>query len=331
MRSKTSLAAGVALAIAIAGVTQPMTASAEEPTGEALVDALNAIFGKHKARSSHAKGQCLKGTFTPTADAAALSKAGHFAKPVPVLGRFSMGGGNPKVPDTAKPAPRGFALRFDPGGGASSDLVLASSPMFFAKTPTQMLGFLQARVPGPDGKPDPEKIKAFAAANPDTAKQGAWLASHPIPVSYAAVNYWAVHVFTLNNAKGVAHSVKFKAVPSGGETGLTDDEAKAKSADFYADELKERLAKGPASFDLMAIIGEAGDPADDPTAIWPEEARKSVKLGTIAITATEAEASCDAVTFDPANLADGIAGPANDRIFAVRASAYAASLTRRSN
>jgi catalase len=114
-------------------------------------------------------------------------------------------------------------------------------------------------------------------------------------------------------------------------SGLTDDEAKAKPGDFYSDELKERLAKGPASFDLVAIIGESGDPTDDPTAMWPEDARKTVKLGVIAITATEADASCDASTFDPANLADGIAGPTNDLIFAVRSPAYAVSLSRRSN
>ena len=120
-------------------------------------------------------------------------------------------------------------------------------------------------------------------------------------------------------------------MPSAGEAGLTDDEVKAKAPDFYVSELKERLAKGPASFDLAAIIGEAGDPADDPTTMWPEDARKTINLGTIAISATEPEASCDAVTFDPANLAEGITGPANDPIFAVRSSAYAMSLTRRSN
>jgi hypothetical protein len=31
--------------------------------------------------------------------------------------------------------------------------------------------------------------------------------------------------------------------------------AKAKGPDFYAEELKERLAKGPVVFDLVAIMG----------------------------------------------------------------------------
>ncbi len=37
-----------------------------------------------------------------------------FAKAVPDVGRLSMGGGNPKISDSAKPAQRGLSLRFDP-------------------------------------------------------------------------------------------------------------------------------------------------------------------------------------------------------------------------
>ena len=42
----------------------PAPAPAEEPTPEALVDALNAVFGRHKGlRASHAKGLCAEGRF----------------------------------------------------------------------------------------------------------------------------------------------------------------------------------------------------------------------------------------------------------------------------
>ncbi len=319
---------GVAISIT-SGVMMTTNARSQEASPEALINGLNAVFGQHGARASHAKGLCVTGTFTPTALAKSLSKAAQFAGVVPLLGRFSMGGGNPKIPDTARPAPRGLALRFDLGAGNAFDLVLLSTPMFFAKTPEQMLGFLQARVPGPDGKPDPAKIKAFAAGNPDTTKQGAWLASHPIPASYAGTNYWGIHAFTFTNADGAATVVKFKAVPQAGEIGMTDEEAKTKTPDFYSEDLKQRLSTGPVSFDLLSIVAEPGDATDDPTAVWPEEARKSVKLGTIALSAIEAPATCDAVVFDPANLVDGIAGPTNDAIFAVRSPAYAISLSRR--
>lgn len=305
-------------------------ALANEPSGEQLVDALNKVFGKQKARASHAKGQCVSGTFTPTAEAAKLSASPSFAKPVPVLARFSMGGGNPKISDATKTAVRGFSFRLDPDG-KSSDFAFINTPVQFAKTPAQFHGFLEARFPGPDGKPDPEKIKAFAAANPETTNQGKWLASRPVPASYAGVNYWGVHAFTLANAAGEKKIVKLKLVPAAGEAGLSDDEAKAKPADFLVDELKERVGKGAASFDLVAILGEAGDPTNDATAMWPEESRKSVKLGALAVSKIEDNAACDATTFDPTQLAPGIEGPADDPLFAIRAPAYAVSLSRRAN
>lgn len=324
MKFTTSIAS-VALLTGLMAVP----AGADEATPEQLIDGLNTVFGKHGARASHAKGVCVKGEFRPTAEAKGLSKAAPFAGTVSVLGRFSMGGGKPNISDATKGAPRGFAIRLDEAGRSPTDLVMISTPMFFAKTPAQMLGFLEARFPGPDGKPDPEKIKAFAAANPDTTKQGAWLSSHPVPASYAGVNYWAVHAYTLTNADGQSTTVKFKLTPSAGEAGLTDEEAKAKPADFYKADLEERLAKGSIEFALSAIIADASDPTDDPTATWPEEARKSTTLGTLSLKSLAEDAACDAGTFDPVNLAEGIAGPERDPIFAVRSPGYAISLSRR--
>lgn len=305
---------------------------AEEADAQAIVDALFAAGGNQpKVRASGAKGVCLKGTFTPDPAAAGLSKAPHFAKAVPLTARFSMGGSNPKISDKTKPVTRGFSMRMaDPAGDMV--FVVISAPVFSTRTPDQLLAFAKVRAPGPDGKPDAEKIKAFAAANPETTKQAAWLNARPVPASYAGVDYWGVHAYTLTNAKGDATVAKLKFVAAAGQLGLSEDEAKAKPDTFYADELKERLAKGPASFDLTALLAEKGDPTSDPTAMWPEADRKSVKLGTIAITAIEPDATCDAGTFDPvADLPAGIAGPADDPMFAIRSPTYAVSLSRRSN
>lgn len=321
------LAAGIFAVVC--AVAMP-SAHAEGPSATEVVDALNGVFGKHKARAAHAKGQCVTGTFTPAAGVADVTRSASFAKPSAVLGRFSMGGGNPKIPDATKGAPRAFAFRVDPDG-KSSDFAFISAPVHFAKAPAQMKAFLEARVPGPDGKPDAEKIKAFTAANPNTAIQGKWLAEHPIPASYAGVGYWGVHAFTLTDAKGTVRIAKLKLMPSAGDRSLTDDEAKAKPADFYVAELQEQLAKGSVAFKLVAILGEAGDPTADITAMWPEESRKSVEIGTIAVTKLEDNARCDTGTFDPTQLADGIAGPENDPMYAIRSEAYAVSLSRRAN
>jgi catalase len=304
-------------------------ASAQDPDPEAIVSALFTLGGNHpNVRASGAKGICVKGTFAPSPEAASLSKAPHFRNTVLVTARFSMGGGNPNISDKTKPATRGFAMRFTDQTG-DLVLVMISAPVFVARTPQQLLEFLSVRLPGPNGKPDPERIRAFAAANPETGRQVAWLNARPVPASFAGVDYWGVHAYTLTNGQGEAKVARLKAIAAAGQLGLTEDELKAKTDDFYAGELKDRLGKGPAAFTLAAVLGEAGDPVNDVTATWPEENRKTVTLGTIAIAATEPNATCDAATFDPVDLPEGIVGPANDPMFAIRSPAYAISLSRR--
>jgi catalase len=315
------LAAALALPLA-------STAGAEEVTSDQLVDGLQGIFGEHAGmRRSHAKGLCVKGSFKPAADVGAWTKSASFSKEVPVLGRFSIGGGNPKASDKTKTG-RGLALRFDPDGTAT-DFVMLTAPIFFAKTPEQTLGFFKARAAGPDGKPDPAKVKAFTEANPDTGKQGAWINARPVPASYADTNYFSVHAFTLTNAEGKSTNVKFKLVPAGGEKGLSDDEVKTKGDTFLTDEIKERLGKGPVSFNLTAMVGKEGDPLDDPTVEWPEAGHEFVTLGAVEIAGLEVDATCDAGTFDPSSLAEGIAPAPGDQIFPLRSGAYAVSFGRR--
>lgn len=303
-------------------------ARAEEVTSEQLVDGLQGIFGEHAGmRRSHAKGICVKGTFTPAKDAATWTKSESFAKEAPVLGRFSIGGGNPKASDKSK-AGRGFAFRLDPDG-TSTDFVFLTAPIFFARTPEQTLGFFTARASGADGKPDAAKVKTFTEANPETAKQGAWINAHPVPASYGDTSYFSIHAFTLTNAEGKATNVKFKLVPSGGDKGLTDDEVKGKSDTFLTEEIKDRLGKGPTEFNLTALLAKDGDPLDDPTVEWLEEGRQVVTLGKLAVTGLEADATCDSGIFNPSNVADGIAPSPTDQILPLRSGAYAVSFGRR--
>lgn len=65
---------------------------------------------------------------------------------------------------------RGFSFRLG-GDGQRSDILTQSAPVHFARTLDQMLAFLAARIPGPDGKPDRDKVEAFSAGNPETRYQ----------------------------------------------------------------------------------------------------------------------------------------------------------------
>ncbi len=320
------LAVGVLAGLAGLALFAAAANAQEQPNPNQLVDALNGVFGKHAGtRAAHAKGICLIGLFTPSADAPSLSKAPHFAKPVPIIARYSLGGGNPQAPDNAQDNVRGLAIRFDLGNGAYTDLVMISAPVFFVQTPAQFAELLQTVATG-----DKDKIGAFFASHPASTKQKAWLMSHPVPASYAGVGYWGVHSFTFTNAKGDARLVKYKAIPEAGLLGLTPEEATAKGPDFYAGELKDRLAKGPIVFDLEAILGQKGDPTNDPTLRWDDEDnRATAPLGTILIDTIAPEATCNAFSFLPANLVDGIAGPTDDPVFAARSPAYTVSLIRR--
>ncbi len=160
----------------------------------------------------------------------------------------------------------GWRVKFDLGNGASTDIVTISAPVFFVQTPELFVEFLKTV-----GSGDQDKIKAFFAAHPESTRQNAWLTSHPVPASYAGVGYFGVHAFTFTNEAGEAALVKYKLIPEAGELGLTPEEAQAKGPDFYAAELKDRLAKGPASFELTAIMGKTGDQTTDPTLRWDDE------------------------------------------------------------
>jgi catalase len=306
-----------------------MSKSPAGATPAAIVDALKAVAGDPpKARASFAKGRCVRGTYASSDQAREITRSRSFTAPSRVLARFSVGGGNPKVSDTDGLVLSGFSFRL--GDNAHrSDILAQSAPVHFARTPGQMLAFLKARIPGPDGKPDMAKVAAFSAANPETRHQADDIAARPLPASFAGTTYWGVHAFPATNAQGETRFIKFKIAPVGRAVTLTREEAKAKSADFLHQDLERRIAAGDVRFNVMALLDRPGDPTMDVTVRWPDEdAREAVRLGTIVITGLEAGEACDRSIFDPANLADGIGWPP-DEIFAARRAAYAISLASR--
>ena len=69
----------------------------EASTAEQTIDVMNTLFGKHPgARANHAKGVVAEGSFTPSPEAARISKASLFKGPaVPVtIRRHGELGGN---------------------------------------------------------------------------------------------------------------------------------------------------------------------------------------------------------------------------------------------
>jgi catalase len=314
---------------------EPASVKADSPAAPAaawvspivLVDALNGVFGRHMARSSHAKGFCMAGQFEAAPAATAITSAKMFqaGQRTPLIGRFSNGGGNPKAPDNAKSV-RGIAVRA--GEGADRlEWIFVSAPHFFAQTPAQFAEFLKVRAPDPaTGKMNAEAIAAFSKANPATTKQAAYLASQPVPASYASVPYWSTNAFIATNAAGKTQALRWRFEPVAGRVGLSDDEAKAKGTDFLRTELAERLAKGAVAFNVIAQLAQPQDQLTDPTEPWPAD-RSEVQMGRLVIDRIT-DQGCDRETFIPTVLPSGIAASA-DPTLAARAAAYAVSLSRR--
>lgn len=320
-------------AVALAAAWPVAAQTAATPAGTnpvAVVDSMEAVFGVTQAkRRNHTKGVCAAGSFSANAEGAKFSRspllggAGH----VPVVARFSIAGGRPGVPDAAR-NPRGLGLQFQLPGGALHQMAMLNVPVFAADNPVSFHARLDADRPDPaTGKPDPAKQKAVAEQYSDNKALGAWLREHRPPPSYTHAAFHSLHAFRFTNAKNEARWVKWRFEPRDGVLELSDEAMKAAAPNFLDAALAERLAKGPAEWDLVLTLGEAGDPLDNPTQAWPA-GRTEVKVGVLSLTSSGGDA-CEAINYDPLVLSDGIEPSATDPVLAFRSGAYAVSWARR--
>lgn len=322
---RTALA-GAALGALLIG--QPAVAADPQPSGAQMVDALHSAFGDHHVRAVHAKGVLAVGTFEPSPDATAITKASLFrGHAIPVLARFSDFTGIPDIPDTAGEAnPRGMALKFTLPDGATADVVAHSFNGFPAANAAEFRQLLLAIGASGPGAAKPTPVEQFLSTHP--VAKTFLTTQKPPPQSYATLSYFGVNAFAFTNAQGKKVFVRYRFVPLGGETYETKASLAAKGPNYLVDELPQRLDKGPISFTWYAQIAEPGDVIDNPSLAWPD-GRRLVKLGVIRLDrlAPDAAATDKASMFTPLNVPDGIA-PA-DPMLGVRASAYSISFARR--
>jgi catalase len=326
----TPTPARLALVCAMAVGAAALPAQAQVDASQ-FVDSFERTFGKFDGfRRSGAKGVCAVGEFVGSAEGRQLSTASAFSgKPVPVIARFSVGGANPKAADNAK-SQRNLALQFDLPGGEVWQMGNISAPIFGAATPEQFLGRVQSLGPDPETKkPNPDKIKAFADANPDVLLQGKYFASQPVPASFGKLNYWGVHAFAFVNARGQKQFGKWVFEPVGGTQGLSEDEAKGKGPDFLIDDLRQRVGADGVAFDFKLQLAQPGDKIDSAVVPLPED-RPKLTLGRLTIKSVSADATgaCVAITYNPTTLPKGVE-PSADPLLTARAAPYGVSLGRR--
>jgi catalase len=292
---------------------------------EEILSAFEKVFGPHPGfRPAHAKGMMLTGTFTPSVQAASLTRAQHAVQAAtPVTVRFSDSTGLPLVPDTDMGAdPRGMAIRFNLAEHVHTDIVAHSANAFPATDGREFLEFLRAVT-----QEDKAKVQEFVGSHP---KALAFVqAITPLPVSFAQEKYFGLTAMKFTNKEGVSRFGRYTISPEAEVAHLSAEDAAAKGANYLFDELTERLGKGPIRFRITVQIAEDGDNVNDVTVHWPDS-RKVVEFGRLELKELVADNAREQkqIIYDPIPRLDGIE-PSDDPLLELRAAVYLISGRRR--
>ncbi|HXP08476.1 MAG TPA: catalase, partial [Acidobacteriaceae bacterium] len=152
------------------GLTQGHGATDATLSPSQMIKSFEGTFGVHPGvRRNHTKGTCATGEFFGEPAAQEFSRSAMFSGArIPVLARFSVGGGNPNVADVDASLPRGMALEYRMPGDAIQHMTMVNTPVFNGATPASFNDAIVASRPDPlTGKPDPEKLKTYMDTHPD--------------------------------------------------------------------------------------------------------------------------------------------------------------------
>jgi catalase len=181
-------------------------------------------------RRMHAKGSGAFGEFTVTHDITQYSKAKIFSevgKKTDMFVRFSTVAGERGAADAERDI-RGFAMKFYTEEG-NWDLVGNNTPVFFFRDPLKFPDLNHAV------KRDPKTNMRSATNNwdfwsslPEALHQVTiTMSDRGIPKSYRNMHGFGSHTFSMINADGLRHWVKFHLVSQQPIENLTDQEAEA--------------------------------------------------------------------------------------------------------
>ena len=322
---------GVALAIVIgtfAYLGGWFTPNALTPVR--FTDGFEEVNGVHSGfRRNHARGVDVSGSFESNGNGDRLSKAAVFRPGrVPVLGRFSLGGGQPYAADTPD-AVRGLGLQFSLPDGELWRTAMINLPVFPFRTPEAFYEQLIASKPDPKtGKPDPANMKAFVARHPETARALTVIKSQPVSSGFGNSTFHSLNAFRFTNTEGASVPVRWILTPTqpfeaASTTSVPHDK------NYLFDALIAQIHRQQMRWHLIIIVAQPGDPTDDASIAWPAE-REQVDLGTLTLDRIESDDTSPArdINFDPLVLPGGIA-PSDDPLLSARSAVYSQSFTRR--
>src|SRR5271169_4393760 len=183
--------------------------------GNDLIQQIDTIFGLHPGfRPVHAKGVLLTGNFTPSAEAASLTRAPHITRDsTPVTVRFSDGTGIPFIPDNDPNAnPHGLAIRFQMGDHVHTDIISHSTDGFPTRTGQEFLEFLRAVAASGQSTASPSPVEIFLGSHP--AALAFVQTPKPSPASFAKEAFFGVTAFRFTNQAGITRHGRYRITPA---------------------------------------------------------------------------------------------------------------------
>jgi catalase len=208
-----------------------------------------------------------------------------------------------------------------------TDIVSHSTDGFPTRTGQEFLELLRAIASSDPSKPSPSPIEIFLGGHPKALEFVQ--TPKPAPSSFARETYFGVTAMRFTNAEGVSRYGRYQITPDAGNDHLDDAVTKTKSPNFLFEELTERIATGPISFQLLVQVAHEGDIVDDATVHWPAD-RPLIPLGKIVLASLVPDDAHEQkkIIFDPIPRVDGIE-PSDDPLLELRAAVYLLSGRRR--
>lgn len=287
-------------------------------------------------RRMHAKGSGAYGSFTATQDISRYTRAAPFAKvgkKTDVFLRFSTVAGERGAADAERDI-RGFAVKFYTEEG-NWDIVGNNTPVFFMRDPLRFPDLNHAV------KRDPRSNLRSAQNNwdfwtllPEALHQVTIVMSdRGLPDGYRFMHGFGSHTFSLINAEGERHWVKFSFKSQQGIRNLSDAEAAAVVAqdrESAQRDLFTAIERGehPRWTLYIQVLSEAQAQAlpynpFDLTKVWLHGDAPLIEAGVLELNRNPDNyfAEVEQAAFSPANVIPGI-GFSPDKMLQARLFSY---------
>lgn len=288
-------------------------------------------------RTVHAKGWGAHGTLTITNDISKYSKAAIFSKvgkKTDMIARFSTVAGEMGAADAERDV-RGFALKFYTEEG-NWDLVGNNTPVFFVRDPLKFPDFIhtQKRHPKTNMR-SPTAMWDFWSLSPESLHQVTILMSdRGLPTDIRHMNGYGSHTFSLINAEGVRHWVKFHFKTEQGHKHWTNSEAAevvGRTRESTQEDIYNAIESGNFPRWKMHIQVMTEEEAKktsynpfDLTKVWPHGEFPLIEVGILELNRNPENyfAEIEQLALAPKNIVPGI-GFSPDKMLQARIFSYA--------